>query len=624
MSDARRVFVDLNVAGWLAARRNAVPARMVTEAAARRAVGDWRGALAAARFTTRVDLAEVRDRYGAEMAAQVEDDLCHLAPDLVRWHLSRADRDGLGLLTPAQRVPLAFYADGVALHVVTPPHAERPQRLELHVGPLHAGPLPPMVGHRDDWSRARYLWDARVTAELLRRVGGDRAAFFHRDGRARTAAELAAPAAADDLAALIERVTTLQDSGEVEKAWTAAGVRADFPPATARWGRPRMDHAFPEPFGAMVPILVPAARHMLARTGAPAIALRPSFGWASRVVLRDQDGQLTAERASTYTDGLPNLPYAHWRRLPDLELLRTGHIGTHEVHPLVRAALFPEESDPDYRPRTPDVPASVPVRCRGQWHRVGWRDGRVHAHDHTDDEAQRERVMRALGGEVPGCFTVAETWQGSATGRLPRQLRDLRAHALAALAHGDVDEFARLLDLGVDPAGVRDRWQRGPLHHLGRIDDESLLVRLLAAGMDINVRDNKGRTPLLAALFDGAPATLVRAMLDAGADPTVTDDMGDSTLHLLRSPDAAVIVPWLVAAGVALDAIDEYGRPPLLAQVLTMAPLAVIRATLDAGADPAQPDEYTEMSVLDVIVQARRDDLAFLVAAAKAAGVEEE
>ncbi|MFC7485066.1 ankyrin repeat domain-containing protein [Luedemannella flava] len=511
---ARRAFVDHNATSWLTARRFAVPARMVAGAGERRLAGDWRGACAAAGVDVAIDLPDVANRFGAEVAGRVEDDLRHLVPDLVRWHLPRRGQGRHGPAharseDPARRLRRR--------------HAVR-RHARPHRAPAAAGAAPraaPLArGRQDDWIQGRYLWDARETHLLLHRVGGgDRTPFFDRDGRPR-----AADGVDNDPVALMERVLTLQDAGEVEQAWAVAGVPATFPEAKRRWGDPGADDQFPEGFGAMVPALVPVARRLLNGPDAPdGILLRPSFGWTSPVLLRLDDGELRASRADRNTRDMLELHRVHWQRFPDVELLRTDRITTAELHPLVRAALFPDEADPGYQPRVPSVAATaVPVRCRGQWHKVGWRDGRTYTHDHTEEEAQRERVMRALGGEVPGCFTVAETWQGSTTARLPRALRELRSHALTALAHGNADEFTHLLDVGVDPVGVRDRWNRGPLHKLAKLhgDQEALLKRLLAAGMDINGRDGKERTPLAAALFDGASADLARAMLDAGADPS--------------------------------------------------------------------------------------------------------
>ena len=172
------------------------------------------------------------------------------------------------------------------------------------------------------------------------------------------------------------------------------------------------------------------------------------------------------------------------------------------------------------------------------------------------------------------------------------------------MRHGDLDEFLRLLDLGLDPAGLRDDTGRDPLHYLAHLGSLPLLHRLLAAGLDVNRRAGRpggnestpatglhsrngrsmGRTPLAWAVFDGAPAALVNALLDAGADPTVIDDGQANLLHLLRGADVDGYLPRLIAAGLDLEARDWRGCPALLAQVLGDAPPAVIRASIAAGA----------------------------------------
>lgn len=635
MSD--NVF-DTDVPGWLAARRYGLPTRMLAAATERRLAGDWRGACAAARFEVRFDLPGVRQQHGAEVTAQLEADLQHLAPDLVRWHLPRRWRGGSGLLEPGVALPLANYGRAT-LWVRTDAHLERPQRPELWFGELLRDS--PDV---DNWTEARYLWDVRAAPLLLRRLGGgDRTPFFHRDGRPLAEADWPTATPTDDPVALTEWVTILQDSAQFDQAWVAAGVTADFTlPDDQRWRR------YQRPTGAMaatVPVLLPVVRAMLnaaPRTGtgpnpSPVnVALRTSSVWRSTVVAiaMDDAGGLTARRVMpTDAQELPTLPRAAWQRFPDLELLRAGRLAATALHPLVRTAIFPDQPDPGpYQPAIPPATglpsvglesivevAPVPVRCRGVWHRVGWRDGRTEPLDHTPEETQRERVMRSLGGEVPRCFTVTESWQGRVSGRLPRQLRDLRHHGLSVLAHGDTDELVRLLDLGIDPIGLHDRWQRGPLHHLAKVDGPTVLGRLLAAGLDVNARDGNGRTPLGSVLFDGGSAVLVRSLLDAGADPTLVDGTSGTALHLLRSRDAAIIVPWLLAAGVELESRDEYGRTPLMTQVIAAAAVEAIRSTLDAGADPTALYEYSDQTIPEMVGWAQRRDLAFLLDAHTAA-----
>ncbi len=101
--------IDPRLSFWLRVREFAVPPSMIESATDRRLAGDWRGACAAAGFDVDIDLSVSARTYGADIAAQVSDDLHHLAPDLLRWHLPRVAPDGL--LRPALTVTLAGYGD---------------------------------------------------------------------------------------------------------------------------------------------------------------------------------------------------------------------------------------------------------------------------------------------------------------------------------------------------------------------------------------------------------------------------------------------------------------------------------------------------------------------------------
>jgi hypothetical protein len=185
-------------------------------------------------------------------------------------------------------------------------------------------------------------------------------------------------------------------------------------------------------------------------------------------------------------------------------------------------------ADPGYHPRMPTVNgADIPVRCGRVWHRVGWRDGRLTARDHAPEEVDRERVMRSLGAPTPACVTVTDTWLGLIPGKPPRPLRELRAHAMMAVVHGNTDEVLRILDAGVDPAGLRDREDAGILHHLAKLLDADpeggkvarVLDRLLVLRLNVNRPDAQGLTPLAMVLTDGCQPALAGALIRAGADP---------------------------------------------------------------------------------------------------------
>ena len=120
---------------WARVREFAVPPSMIESATARRSVGDWAGACAAARVDVDLNLRAVARTHGRQFAAQVRADLRHLAPDLLRWHFPRIGPDGL--LRPGLTVSLARYpptADSGAVHLVarTPPAwADAGQRISL-------------------------------------------------------------------------------------------------------------------------------------------------------------------------------------------------------------------------------------------------------------------------------------------------------------------------------------------------------------------------------------------------------------------------------------------------------------------------------------------------------------
>jgi hypothetical protein len=74
-------------------------------------------------------------------------------------------------------------------------------------------------------------------------------------------------------------------------------------------------------------------------------------------------------------------------------------------------------------------PASCPVECAGVRHHLVWRDGQLTAFDHPD--AERERTLTALGGDVYRCLQLAEAWE--------RHAEDLDVLLLAS--RGSQDSF---------------------------------------------------------------------------------------------------------------------------------------------------------------------------------------
>ncbi|WP_203843132.1 hypothetical protein [Winogradskya humida] len=153
---------DSRLPVWQRVREFAVPPPMIHTATTRRLAGDWAGACAAARFDVDIDLRGLARTHGLEFTGRVRDDLRHLAPDLLRWHLPRVAPDGL--LRPGLTLTLARYGAEHLVARTAPAWADSGQRISLAL--WSGGPHP---DRRFRLDLHRHLWDARRTAELRER-----------------------------------------------------------------------------------------------------------------------------------------------------------------------------------------------------------------------------------------------------------------------------------------------------------------------------------------------------------------------------------------------------------------------------------------------------------------------
>ncbi|MGW1125744.1 ankyrin repeat domain-containing protein [Streptomyces sp. NPDC002526] len=521
-------------ASWRQVRRYAVPRSVIEESAALREAGDWRGACAAAGFDVRVDPDRVSARYGAETAEALLADLRDLVPDLLRWHLPRI-LAGRSTLATDRTVLLAGYgsAPGTYLQLSTPAMVDGPQRLPLRFGPPKRRAA---YGLTDDWRSLGHLWRASEAGELRTRAGGaDRLPFLAADGTP-LPADLLPPdedPGSGDPVARAEWIGLLYADERIADALAAAGIEWDPTPPEM----PSYYRTTPETIVAGLALdvarLEAEVRRFAALTGAELFQIGQD--WRARVRLDftgpGLGGRLRIRLVERDTaDGAVLLPEAVWRRVPDLELLADGILTPADLHPLVTRSLFPDHAGP---PGPPEVapPAPARVRCRGEWHEVGFRDGTLTS-PHTAQERQRESALRAFGGAVTGCFAVEHACL-TGTGRLPRALAAQRRDLFLRAQHGDTAGVVALLDAGVDPR-VRDGGRHTLLHVLPLLDHTVLLPRLLAAGLDLEARDHRERTPLSAAVSGRGTTALVRDLLDAGARIDVTDQTELSLEQMIR------------------------------------------------------------------------------------------
>jgi hypothetical protein len=435
---------------------------------------------------------------------------------------------------------------GAALCVELPVSVDGSQRVTLAV--RAASDLP-----EASFEVAPYLWDPALGDRLRAALGGcgQRVARFAADA---TPLPPQAWGDGEDAAARAERTYLADDAGDVVAAWATAGIALDpaLPDPNERWWRPRPEN-LRLPLDAFA--VAEQAREILSSGLVDEVLLDVDYHTHVRIVLAG-DGLTARFGRRGYADDDEDKPGTVFRlsadmcrRYPDLDLLWHGLISTGDLHPAVRDALFPTATA---QPSMDEPPAGpVRVRCRGVWHQVRNDSGRLHMLDHTAAEAAREQILLGLGGTVTGCFAAQRAWSGGG-GRLPKALRAQRIDLWQRMLHGGTDAVVELLDAGLDPH-VRDGRGMTLLHMLLAFDHRVLLPRLLDAGLDINAIDKEQRTPLHVAVVVGHSGDLIRALVDAGADPHLVDQDQMSAIDFIdqvlkyreRSPEFTAAIEYL-------------------------------------------------------------------------------
>jgi ankyrin repeat protein len=115
---------------------------------------------------------------------------------------------------------------------------------------------------------------------------------------------------------------------------------------------------------------------------------------------------------------------------------------------------------------------------------------------------------------------------------------------LDAACQGNWRRIKKLLNSGVD-VNAKNEYGRTALHYAAYSGSAATARELLARGADVNAKDVSGWTPLRHAEHYGK-IDVVRILVDAGADVNATDKDGHS------------VSSWLARTGLARG-LDERG-----------------------------------------------------------------
>ena len=178
-------------------------------------------------------------------------------------------------------------------------------------------------------------------------------------------------------------------------------------------------------------------------------------------------------------------------------------------------------------------------------------------------------------------------------------------HAAAAKSEWKSNDWLSKKFLGFLKDGedvrVRDRSGMTPLH-LGveRQVNEQVIIALLEAGADVNVADELGRTALLVllgsyAISEKKKLGRTKMLLGAGADVTVADKFGNTAVHwdleVNRYKPQLRMVKNLLEAGADISAANEWGVT-LLHSAIRHENDGAMNMLLNAGADVNVADGF--------------------------------
>ena len=191
------------------------------------------------------------------------------------------------------------------------------------------------------------------------------------------------------------------------------------------------------------------------------------------------------------------------------------------------------------------------------------------------------------------------------------------SHLLRAVTSGDSRLAHLLLDLGADPDAPVGTGGETPLQVAVRQEMSDVVAGLLNAGADPNVSNDRGVTPLLQALRSG-DRRLTNLLLDAGADPNAaTASDGDTPLRIALRDNQRDLAAALLKAGADPNAPDGQGAS-LLLRSLASGDRDLAVWLIEAGADSSVRADSGDTPLLIAV----REHLPRVVAALLDAGAD--
>ena len=163
--------------------------------------------------------------------------------------------------------------------------------------------------------------------------------------------------------------------------------------------------------------------------------------------------------------------------------------------------------------------------------------------------------------------------------------KDNRTALILACEQNNADAINVLLNAGAD-TGIANTDGNTCLHAaVNENSSRDILQALIDHGADVNAENMNNTTPLMMACWDGN-VDPVDALLNAGADPNITDPNGDSCIHFAVHGECSIeAIQAIVDHGADVNAANISNETALIISCEN-GNLDAISVLLNAGADP--------------------------------------
>ena len=127
-----------------------------------------------------------------------------------------------------------------------------------------------------------------------------------------------------------------------------------------------------------------------------------------------------------------------------------------------------------------------------------------------------------------------------------------------------------------------DRNGKTALHEAVLLKNRDAVLLLLEHGAKVNEKDSQGNTPLM--LNVKADGDLVDDLLSYRADPTATDDVGQTPLHIATQENRIQIMTSLLRAEAKIESLSRQGWSPMHVAAMN-ASIEALELLLESGAN---------------------------------------